>query len=80
MGNGILEHPQRTDDRAINAAERQGEQHQKDDDPHIQGQEGGQELDFGHPAKIGVQGAGKVQQQQGDPYPEQDGKPDSQFF
>jgi hypothetical protein len=79
-GNAILEDAQRADDRAIYAAENQGKQHKGYYHPHIQGQYGRKELDFGHPAQIRVERAREIQEQEGYPHPENPGQSHSKFL
>ena len=78
--DNILENPQRADDRAIHPAEDEGEDRQAHDDRHIDGQDGGQQLQLGHPAQVQVQYPREIQQQQGDSYEEHTGQHDSDTF
>lgn len=57
--NDVLHHPQRADDRTVHAAEKKRQDHQERHDADIQGQQGGQELDFRHPAEPRVKRSGK---------------------
>jgi hypothetical protein len=79
-GNAVLEDAQRADDRTIHAAENQGKQHKGHDYPHIQGQYGREELDFGHPTQIAMQRPCEIQKKEGDPYPENPGQRHSKFL
>ena len=62
--NDVLHHAQRTDDRTVHAAEKKRQDHQERHDADIQGQQGGQELDFRHPAQPRVERSGKIEEQQ----------------
>ena len=62
--NDVLHHPQRADDRTVHAAEKKRQDHQERHDADIQGQQGGQELDFRHPAEPRVKRSGKIEEQQ----------------
>ena len=79
-GNAILENAQRADDGAIYAAEDQRKQHQGHHYAHIQGQESREKLDLGHPAQVAMQRAREIQEQEGDPNPENPGQHHSKFL
>ena len=49
---------------AIHWAEKKRQDHQERHDADIQGQQGGQELDFRHPAEPRVKRSGKIEEQQ----------------
>ena len=78
-GGDVLEYAQGANDRAIDPAEKQGEQKQEEDDPEVQSQHGRQELYLGHPAEIQVQHAGNIEEQQRQQAEEHDSKRDSDF-
>ena len=51
-------------DSEAHAAEKKRQDHQERHDADIQGQQGGQELDFRHPAEPRVKRSGKIEEQQ----------------
>ena len=77
--HSVLEHAKRADDGAIDPSEDQGQEDEADDDGHIEGHHGGQELDLRHPAEPSVKRSGEVQEQQRDAQPEDDGQRDAYF-
>ena len=76
----ILPDAQGADDGAVHAAEQEGQQEQAHDDGQVQGQDGREELDLGHPAQPNMQGAGNIQQQQRDADKKQGRQGDSDFL
>lgn len=64
--DNILEHAQRADNRTVDTPEEQGQCHEQDDDAHVQGQYGRQELYPGQPPEPQVHCPRKVEEQQGD--------------
>ena len=76
----VLEHAQRADDGTIDAAEDKRQEDKADDDGHIEGQDGGEELHLGHPAQPSVQRSREVQEQQRDAQPEDDRQCDAEFL
>jgi hypothetical protein len=79
-GYTILENAQRADDRTIHTTANEGEQHEGHYHTHIQGQDGGEELDFGHPAQIAMQHPREIQEKEGNPQPENPRKRHSKFL
>ena len=75
----VLEYAQRADDGAIDPSENEGQEDETDDDGHIQGHHGRQELDLRHPAQPSVQRSREVEKQQRDAQPEDDGQRDAYF-
>ena len=78
-GYNVLEDAQRADDRTIDTAQQQGENHQGQYHSHIQCQQGGEELDLGHPAEPRVQCSREVEEQQGNQRKENDSQGQSDF-
>ena len=60
--------------------EDEGQEDETDDDGHVEGQDGRQELHLGHPAEPSVQRPGEIQEQQRDAQPEEDGQCDADLF
>ena len=75
----VLHHPQRTDDRTINPSEKQGQRHERQHHADVHGQQGGQELDFRHPAEPRMERPRKVEEQQGNQQKEEDRRNDPDF-
>ena len=77
--HSVLEDAQRADDGAIDTPEDERQEDEADDDGHIEGHYGRQELDLRHPAQPSVQRSGEVQEQQRDAQPEENGQRDAYF-
>jgi hypothetical protein len=75
--NQVLEHAHRTDYRAIDATQKQGEQDYTYNNCKVKGKQGRQKLEFCHPAPAVVPYA---QKQQGYPYQEQRRQNNSTFL
>ena len=78
-GYCVLHYAQRANDRAVNAAEEERQHEEKYDDSCVQGQQGRQELDFGHPPQPRVYRSRKVEEQQCDTGEEEDSQDASGF-
>ena len=76
----VLEHAQRADDGAIHPSEDKCQNDKADDDGHIEGQDGGEELHLGHPSQPSVQRSREIQEQQRDTQPEDDRQCDAEFL
>ena len=75
----ILHHAQRTDHRAIDTPQEQGQDHQSHNHAHIQRIKSRPELDLGHPAKPSMDRPREVEEQQGDQHKENRCGKDSYF-
>ena len=68
--NDVLHHAQRADDRTIDTAEEKRQDHEERHNADVEGQQGRQELDFGHPAEPRMERPGKIEEQQRDQHEE----------